>query len=230
MSSHQSSEVSPPQLNREAVVHHALALADAEGLVAVTIRRLAQEFGVTPMALYWHFSNKEELLAAMGDQLFVGLPPDTDVTAQWQDRLRELVLALTTALRAHPAMAILAAPRVLQNDEGRLLTEQALEILRSAGFPVDRAGEIARHILRTAISLVIEQAATGASTDSVERAHDINTKRSALQSLPVDQFPRLVEAADALANCSDENAYYGFGVDLLIAGIDSVRLHSPPRA
>jgi AcrR family transcriptional regulator len=230
MSSRQSSEVSPPQLNREAVVHHALALADAEGLSAVTIRRLAQEFVVTPMALYWHFRNKEELLAAMGDQLFVGLPPETDFTAPWQDQLRELVLALTTALRAHPAMAILAAPRVLQNDEGRLLTERALEILRSAGFPVAKAGEIARHILRTAISLVIEQAATGASADSVEPAHDINTKRLALQGLPINRFPRLVEAADALADCSDATAYYGFGVDLLIAGIDSVQRHSSHRA
>ena len=230
MSSRRSSEVSPPPLNREAVVHHALALADAEGLSAVTIRRLAQEFVVTPMALYWHFRNKEELLAAMGDQLFVGLPPETDFSAPWQDQLRELVLALTTALRAHPAMAILAAPRVLQNDEGRLLTEQALEILRSAGFHADRAAEIARHILRTAISLVIEQAATGASANSVEQAHDVNIKRLVLQSLPTSQFPRLIEAADALADCSDENAYYTFGVDLLIAGIATVRPHLPPRA
>ncbi len=229
MSSRQSHEVSPPQLNRETVVFRALALADAEGLAAVTIRRVAQEFDVTPMALYWHFSNKEELLAAMGDQLFVGLSPETSFSAPWQDQLRELVLALTTALRAHPAAAILAAPRVLQSDEGRLLTERALEVLRYAGFCADRAGEIARHILRTAISLVIEQVATGASAPPERRAQDIQTKRLALQGLPVDRFPRLVEAAEALADCSDEDAYYGFGVDLLIAGIATVRPHSPPR-
>ena len=48
------------------MVGRAIALADAEGLDALTIRRLAQELGVTPMALYWHFRNKEELLAGAG--------------------------------------------------------------------------------------------------------------------------------------------------------------------
>jgi len=50
------------RLSREAIVVGAIALADAEGLDAVTIRRLAQEHGVTPMAMYWHFSDKDSLL------------------------------------------------------------------------------------------------------------------------------------------------------------------------
>ncbi|NED59553.1 TetR family transcriptional regulator, partial [Streptomyces sp. SID10244] len=56
-------------MNREAVVDRALEIADAEGLDAVSIRRMAQEFGVTPMALYWHFNNKDEMRAALGDRL-----------------------------------------------------------------------------------------------------------------------------------------------------------------
>ena len=45
------------RLSREAIVSCAIALADAEGLAAVTIRRLASEQGVTPMAMYWHFND-----------------------------------------------------------------------------------------------------------------------------------------------------------------------------
>ena len=41
----------------------------------MSIRRLGQEFGVTPMALYWHVQNKDELLAAMGDRIFAGHRP-----------------------------------------------------------------------------------------------------------------------------------------------------------
>ena len=52
------------RLSRETIVASAVALADAEGLEAVTIRRLAQEHGVTPMAMYWHFSDKDSLLDA----------------------------------------------------------------------------------------------------------------------------------------------------------------------
>ena len=47
------------------MVGRALALADAGGLDALTIRRLAQELGVTPMALYWHFRSKDELLVGL---------------------------------------------------------------------------------------------------------------------------------------------------------------------
>ena len=212
------------QLNRDAVVERALAIADDEGLAAVTLRRLAQELGVTPMALYWHVSDKDDLLAAMGDRLFRGLPPDTDPALAWQEQLRDLVLALTTALRSHPNVAALAAPRALQNDEGRCLTEAALALLHTAGFPVAQAAEIARHMLRTAISLVIEQAPNEPSHDPAQRGEDAQLKRLALRGLPPERFPRLVEAADALADCADEDGYYRFGVDLLLAG---VTMHAP---
>jgi AcrR family transcriptional regulator len=57
-----TAEAERTKLSRAAVVDRALWLADAEGVEALTIRRLAQELGVTPMALYWHFRNKEELI------------------------------------------------------------------------------------------------------------------------------------------------------------------------
>ena len=225
----QTPSSSSSQINRDAIVAHALTVADTDGLAAVTVRRLAHELGVTPMALYWHVSGKEDLLAAMGDRLFVGLPPDTDPAAPWQDQLHELVRALTACLRAHPNLAVLAGPRVLQNDEGRRLTERALDLLRAAGFPVEQAAEIARHALRTAISLVIEQSATRPSLDPEQRGEDLRLKQMALRELPSERFPRLVEAADTLTGCADEDAYYSFGVDLLIAGIASSAPPPPPR-
>ncbi len=217
------------------VVEQALAVADAEGLDAVTIRRLAADLGVTPMALYWHVASKDELLAAMGDQLFTGLPPHTDPAFPWPDQLRELVGALVAALRAHPAAAALAAPRVLQNDEGRELTERALQLLRATGFPVGQAAQIAHHLLRAAISLVIEsevieQAGAGASLDPGQRAEALRLKRLALLGLPQQRFPHLVEAADALTDCADEEAYYNFGIELLIVGIESSTPPSPRRS
>ena len=61
-----------------AIVERAIALADAGGIEAVTIRRLARELGVTPMALYWYFRNKDELLDGMAARLLesVDLPVD----------------------------------------------------------------------------------------------------------------------------------------------------------
>ena len=54
------------RLSKRAVVDRALELADTDGVEALTIRRLAQDLGVTPMALYWHFRSKEALLEGAG--------------------------------------------------------------------------------------------------------------------------------------------------------------------
>ena len=62
-----------PGLSRDAILDRALAIADADGIDAVSVRRLARELGVTPMALYWHFAGKEALLHALGDRLLGGL-------------------------------------------------------------------------------------------------------------------------------------------------------------
>ena len=53
---------------------------------AVSIRRIAQDFGVTPMALYWHVKNKDELLAAMGDRMLESLVDAPDVDADRRPR------------------------------------------------------------------------------------------------------------------------------------------------
>ena len=76
------------ELTREAVVEVALDVADTEGLDKVTVRRLAQHFGVTPMALYWHVKNKDELLEAMGDQVFAGMRLPAVVVLRWDQEYR----------------------------------------------------------------------------------------------------------------------------------------------
>ena len=59
-----------PRLSRERVVEAALAIADADGLGALTIRSLAAELGVKPMSVYYHVANKDEILAALVDVVF----------------------------------------------------------------------------------------------------------------------------------------------------------------
>src|SRR5947209_8137162 len=95
-------------LSRTAIVERALEIADAESLDAVTIRRLGQEFGVTPMALYWHVKNKDELLDAMGDRLYESMEYDAGPDAPWSEQLRAVVRALVEALRRHPGSRELA--------------------------------------------------------------------------------------------------------------------------
>jgi AcrR family transcriptional regulator len=207
-------------LSRGAIIERALAIADEEGLEAVTIRRIAQEFGVTPMALYWHVPNKDELLAAMGDSFYVGLfEAAAAASGSWDRQLRTIVDCLIDALRVHPASAALAMQRTLACDDGRKLAEHTLDLLRNAGFTVAQAADVARTALQTAIMLVTQQAGEEPQVAAEERDAVLAAKRAALAGLPADRFPRLVEAADALTDCADEKAYFDFGVDLFVSGV-----------
>ena len=80
----------------------AVAMADAEGIGAVTMRRLAQELGVEAMSLYHHVPNKDAILDGMVDLVFaeVELPADDGTT--WTDAMRRRAVSARAALKRHP--------------------------------------------------------------------------------------------------------------------------------
>jgi TetR/AcrR family transcriptional regulator, tetracycline repressor protein len=207
------------ELTRESVIEVALTMADSDGLDAVGIRRLAQHFGVTPMALYWHVKNKEELLDAMGDQVCAGLVlPDAD-GLPWDEHYHRLLLALLTILRRHPGAASLVGRRLLANSAGRDLTERALSLLRTAGLSTQQSANIARSSLQTMMMLVSAEPGVERGVPRNEWEQLSAHKAAALASLPTDRYPTLVECASAMVNCDDTTAYYSDGVDLFMAGV-----------
>lgn len=209
-------------LTPRAVVERALTLADSEGLEAVTIRRLATELGVTPMALYWHFSNKDELLDGMADRIYEEIDLQVDASATWQEQLRELLGSLVDVLRAHPATAVLLSSRTASSERSLQATEVALDILRRGGFSPTEATQIARHALSTVTNLVGGMPGVVAREESGELMDERRRARVFLESLPPERYPRLVEAAAPLSECEDPDAYFVFGLDLLLAGIEAV--------
>jgi AcrR family transcriptional regulator len=208
------------ELSRIAIVDRALEIADVDGVDAVTFRRLAQEFGVTPMALYWHVSNKDELLAAMGDRFFDDLRiPEQD---NWLEQLRVSVTALVDSLRRHPGGAHLAPARVLVCPPGRDLAERTLGDLRAVGFSISEATDIARTAMQTAAMLVCEEAGAEVGVPAARRAEVTEAKRQSIAALSIEQYPNLVDCAESITQTADESSYYRFGVDLFISGVDAL--------
>ncbi|HWO65323.1 MAG TPA: TetR/AcrR family transcriptional regulator C-terminal domain-containing protein [Umezawaea sp.] len=207
------------RLDRDTVVTHAIALADAEGLDAVTIRGLAADLGVTAMALYWHFKNKDELLDGVADHLLRAVALPEDDSADWAERLRATVAALVAALRPHRALAPLIQPRVLVSDAGLALVEHSLALLAAAGFTPEEAAELSGHILAAAVTLVTAEPGTGGGVDDAA----VRAKRASLLSLAPGRFPHVVAAAEPLTWCANGDAYYARGVDLLVAGVRGLR-------
>ena len=88
-------------LNRERVLRAGVALADRVGLDALSMRRLAQELDVVPMALYKHVAHREELITGMVDVLIAEIGPAADQD-NWRSTVRHRVLSARETLRAHP--------------------------------------------------------------------------------------------------------------------------------
>jgi AcrR family transcriptional regulator len=208
------------RLSRSAVVNRALALADAEGLDALTIRRLAQELGVTPMALYWHFRNKDELINGLSDQIWREIKYDIDPAAHWSDQLRYMLQSLVDVLRAHSSASALLIDAEKFGQAHWDVTEVVLEVLRTAGFDPVHASEIAGSALWTGLSLVMGEPGYDPSLNEKERAELQRRKHIELASAPPERYPRLVEAAEPLTRCAeDAEFHYRFGIDLFIAGV-----------
>ena len=207
------------QLTPEVVVGRALLLADSAGLGGVTIRRLARDLGVTPMALYWHFRNKDELLDAMMARVFSEVDPALDESATWLEQFRALLNSLAGALWAHPGAAPLFSARTNSSESSLRVTEIALEVLGRGGFSPTEATRVARHALSTVVNLVVGEPGFIAPDSSGELLDARRRARLFLEALPPDRYPRLVEAAAPLSAREDPEAYYEFGLDLLLAGI-----------
>ncbi len=208
-------------LSRAAIVERALSVMDTDGPDAVTIRRIAQEFGVTPMALYWHVANKDELLAAMGDALLADVVPPA-ATGSWSTQLRAVIEALIASLAQHPAAAGLVFPRILVTEPGLRITEFTLRLLEDAGFSREQAADLARMGLQTAMMLVTQLPGSESQAAREERDALLAEKRTHIENLPADLYPRVRGAAVPLTDCEDEDAYYSFGVDLYIEGAQAL--------
>jgi AcrR family transcriptional regulator len=206
-----------PRLSREAILDRALAVADAEGIDAVSVRRVARELGVTPMALYWHFDDKNALLHALGDRLLGALDLTVQAREPWPRQLRALLVSLTAVLRAHPSAAVLIGSLPDTASENALRTiEVALDILRRAGFSPEEAAHITRQIVRTTTSMVIAEPETVPKRDTTEGGTE-----AVLRSLAPERFPRVIEAAGALSAPEDPERFYDLVIELILAGIES---------
>ncbi len=203
------------------MTERALKLADADGLDALTIRKLAQDLGVTPMALYWHFRSKEELLEGVAEQVWGEIDVRVDPSVPWPVQLQRGLESLISVLRAHPAAPQLLLEHEKRNEAALRATEAALEILHGAGFDPEQASEIARSTLWTGIMLVMSEPGWAPELSGAARAEEQRRNEIFLAMLPAARYPRLVESAAYMANC-DLDFHYRLGVQLFIAGVKAL--------
>jgi AcrR family transcriptional regulator len=189
--------MSRPGLTRSQIVEVALSLVDAEGLDRLTLRRLAEHLEVTPMALYWHFRDKDALLSALGEHLFSSVTYPAPVEDHLDDLARVLE-AVLQVLRRHVAIAPLALSAVLTTESGLVLAERVLTLLVEAGLDDRTAANVGGILLHDAVALVTSipnfQAKISADTPpTVDATRFVVTARLSSHLFECDDIDRWVE-------------------------------------
>jgi AcrR family transcriptional regulator len=217
------------RLSRELIMTVALDLIDADGIDALTMRRLGHRLGYDPMSLYRYAANRAALLDGVAevvlDQLAIPLAAD-----DWQAQLRRTAHDFRALALRHPNAVPLLVTRPLATPLGlrppgtlRPL-ERLLGLLVAAGFdPVD-----ALHVHRAYFGLLHGHVLNELQELVVDPDESDALLRLGLQRLPARQFPLTRALAAALADYDGE-AELDRGLDIFLTGL-TAQLSTPGRA
>lgn len=127
-----------PGLSREAIVAAAIEIADAEGIEAVSIRRIATKLETRPMSLYSHIEHKGELVDLMIDEAMGEAVLPGEVPEDWREALRQIARRTRAAARAHPWMIATAFRRPLLGPKALRHVDQSLAAVSTLDLPFER--------------------------------------------------------------------------------------------
>ena len=204
-------------LTRERILSTALSLVDEDGIEALSMRRLAKELGVDPMAIYHHLPNKRALLCALIEKVFSEMRvPETGKTRDWRERVRAWARAFRDVARAHPKLV----PQLASYPEAA--AEATLESTEELYAAFEAAGMPPRKIVG-AVGVVVDYLngftlaeASGALGDPDEQREMVEL----LDAQPPEELPAMRRTLEALSS-EDLGTDFEFGLEVVLAGLEA---------
>jgi len=205
-----------PGLSTAQIARVAIQLADAEGLAAVTMQRVAREVGVTTMALYRYFPGKADLLDRMIDSASDSPASFGNLSLPWNVRLKKWTRRCLAIYRDHPWFLEATSARTsLMGPNELTWMEAALAILAEAGLnPRDR-----HHAFLAVIGHVRGHATFRRAAQRSESGRNWIHDLSEMLKPEAHRYPTLVASLDSGALFEDPDAAFGFGLDCIVEGI-----------
>ncbi len=217
-------------LTRDRALREAIALADAEGLDAVSMRNLATRLGVVPMALYKHVANKDDLLGGMVDALIAEYAVPSPQGTSWREGIRATILSARATLVRHPW-----ARRVIESRTAR--TPAVLGYMDAlagrfiaGGFSPDLTHHV-MHVLGHRIWGFSPEAftdpdpagPTDPDPDPEEQAEVVERMRAAYPHITAIALAAAGGDPANLARGCDEDFEFAFALDLLLDAFERLR-------
>ena len=218
MTAGKSTAASRTPLNRERVLHAALALADANGIESLTMRKLGEAVGVEAMSLYNHVPSKADLLDGLVDLVFseIELPASGD---NWKTAMRIRAIGVRAVMSRHRWAIGLMESRTSPGAATLRHHDAVLGCLRHAGFPV----ELAAHAYALLDSYIYGFALQEASLPFDTGNQTSELAQAIMARFPAGEYPHLAELTSehVLKPGYDYGSEYEFGLDLILNGLDA---------
>jgi AcrR family transcriptional regulator len=208
-------------LTRERVLRAALALADAGGDDALTMRSLGKQLGVEAMSLYNHVASKEDILDGLVDMVFSEIEVPTPGKRDWKAAMRGRALSVRAALHRHRWAVGLMEGRLNPGPASLRSHDATMGCLREAGFSfrgaVHAFSVMDAYIYGFALQ---EKNLPFDAPDEVSEVMEIQR-----QSVPaMEDYPYLVEVATEMAKAGyDYATEFEFGLDLILDALERFR-------
>jgi AcrR family transcriptional regulator len=208
-----------PPLSRERVLAAAVALADAGGVDALSMRKLAQELGVVPMALYKHVASKDELLDGMVNLVVGEIDPPAGGTG-WKTAIRRRILSARRALLRHPWASRVLESRTDPTPAVVAYMDSMIGMFRAGGFSID----LTHHAMHAMGSRLL-----GFSQELFQEGTDLGPDMdpAAVQAM-AGAYPHITELVTAISHDGasvvgkgcDDQFEFEFALDLMLAGLE----------
>lgn len=207
-------------LTKEGIVDAAVKVLDAEGLDAMTMRRVAQELDTGAASLYARVADKEELTELVVDRVIGDVempgPPDPE---RWQEQVMQAGRAMRAIMSAHRDIARATFARIPLGSNALRSMDAIVAVLRAGGLP--------DHVVAYASDLLPLYVTAIAYEESLYSQQDIRPEqftqyvadmRSYFEALPADRFPNMKALAEPLTSGSPEERF-DFGLEVIVRGL-----------
>jgi AcrR family transcriptional regulator len=206
-------------LSEEVILDVALRILRAEGLEAVTMRRVASELDTGPASLYVYIQGRDGLRTAIRDRVTARVKLNEPEPQRWREQVHALLGGLLTAMEEHPGIAGATVASAPTTPHTLLMAENLLGLLLAGGAsPQDAAWACDVLSLITTASAVETEVWRSRGSPDTNRDNWVEHLRSTFSSLPPTQFPLITSMTHELTTGTGNERFH-FAIDVFLDGM-----------